>query len=33
LKNGQNKCPKMENQKNFPRKISYIDTTHEGTVS
>ena len=27
----KNKCPKMKNQKNFPQKISYIDTTCEGT--
>ena len=27
----KNKCPKLKIQKNFPRKISYIDTTHGGT--
>ena len=27
----KNKCPKMKTQKNFPQKISYIDTTHGGT--
>ena len=30
LKIGQNKCPKMKTEKNFTRKISYIDTTYEG---
>ena len=30
LKNGQNKCPKMKPEKNFPRKISFIYTTYEG---
>ena len=27
----KNKCPKLKTQKNFPQKISYIDTTHGGT--
>ena len=27
----KNKCPKLKFQKNFPQKISYIDTTCEGT--
>jgi hypothetical protein len=27
----KNKCPKLKIQKNFPQKISYIDTTHGGT--
>ena len=27
----KNKCPKLKTQKNFPEKISYIDTTHGGT--
>ena len=27
----KNKCPKLKFQKNFPQKISYIDTTHGGT--
>ena len=27
----KNKCPKLKTQKNFPKKISYIDTTHEGS--
>jgi len=26
----KNKCPKLKTQKNFPQKISYIDTTHGG---
>ena len=26
----KNKCPKLKFQKNFPQKISYIDTTHGG---
>ena len=30
FKNGQNKCPKMKTQKNFTRKISFIDATYEG---
>ena len=30
LKIGQNKCPKMKTQKNFTRKISFIDATYEG---
>jgi hypothetical protein len=26
----KNKCPKLKTEKNFTRKISYIDTTYEG---
>jgi hypothetical protein len=26
----KNKCPKLTFQKNFTRKISFIDTTYEG---
>jgi len=29
----KNKCPKWKIQKNFPQKISYIDTTYEGNFS